>query len=160
MPYMSQTSRSYQLAEPNTPVTDGTGVASSVVDLDPDALVVLEREQVIDHLEALLALRIVDAAQIDQHLEPTVRLVAQIGQYPHDRAGLDQEGQLAADHGAAAEHVAQRRSDLVEQLTQRVGALGDGHDGHGALTRRRSPLPDQRSIVPVRRIFRCSKRTP
>ena len=32
-PYMSQTSRSYQLADPNTPVTEGTGVASSVATL-------------------------------------------------------------------------------------------------------------------------------
>ena len=114
----------------------------------------------IDHLEALLALRVVDPAHVDQHLEPTVRLIAQIGQHAHDRASLDQEGQLAPDHRAVAEHVAQRRSDLVEQFTQGVGALDAGQDGHGAFLAAGRRSPHQRSIVPVRRIFRCSNRMP
>ncbi len=42
MPYMSNASRSYQLAEGNTPTALGTGEASSVSVCHPDA--VIERQ--------------------------------------------------------------------------------------------------------------------
>ncbi len=48
-------SRSNQSAPRNTPMIDGTGVASSVVDLDADAAVLRRRQQMIDDVEALLA---------------------------------------------------------------------------------------------------------
>ena len=45
---------------------DGTGVVLVGLDLQADALVLVRRQQVVDHVEALLALRIVDAADVDE----------------------------------------------------------------------------------------------
>ncbi len=52
------------------------------LDLDADAQVLGEREQVIDHVEATLALRIVGAGHVDQLLE--FEVIAQAGEQPHD----------------------------------------------------------------------------
>src|SRR5262245_48136574 len=49
-------------------------------DLHADALVVLEAEQIVDDVEALLTLRPVDTADIDELLEEAARIVAQEGQ--------------------------------------------------------------------------------
>ena len=49
----------------------------------------VQRQQVVDHVEAPLARRIVDAAQVDQLPEQQSRLVAQEGQHPHDGVALD-----------------------------------------------------------------------
>jgi len=49
-------------------------------DLDPDALVVAQAEQVVDDLEALLPLRVVDPADVDQHLEQAMGIVSEPGQ--------------------------------------------------------------------------------
>jgi hypothetical protein len=53
MPYRSQASRSNQPAELNTSITEGTGVASSVVTFTRMRWL-WQAEQVIDHLEPLL----------------------------------------------------------------------------------------------------------
>ena len=159
---MSQVSRSYQSAALNTSITEGTGRRLVGRDLHADALVMLEREQVIDDLEALLALGVVDAAEIDQLLELALRLVAQVAQHALDRAGLHAERQLAAHQGGVEQNVAERRRDLLEEVAQGFFALGQGHDRHGAarLARGAGAREAQRSIVPVRWILRCSRRMP
>ena len=56
---------------------DGTGVSSSVITLTRMRVVLARAEQVIDDVEALLALRTVDAADIDEVDEGEPRIVAQ-----------------------------------------------------------------------------------
>src|SRR5689334_20064764 len=51
--------------------------------LEADPLVVLEAQQVDDDFEALLALRIVDAAEIDQHAEEAFRVVVEEAAHAH-----------------------------------------------------------------------------
>ena len=70
---MSKASRSNQLAAGNT-LDDARHRRVLVgLDLDADALVLAQRQQVVDDVEALRALGIVDAADVDQHLEPAAR---------------------------------------------------------------------------------------
>ena len=76
-------------------MTDGTGVSSSVSDLHADAAVLVGRQQVIDHVEALLALGIVDAADVDEADEAAFGIVAQEGQHADDLGGLGLQRQLA-----------------------------------------------------------------
>ena len=45
----------------------------------------IQAEQVVDDLEALRPLGIVDAADVDELLEPAVRIVAQEGEHADDR---------------------------------------------------------------------------
>ena len=45
---------------------EGTGVHFVRLDLDADAVVLLGREEMIDHIEALLARRPIDAADVDE----------------------------------------------------------------------------------------------
>ena len=78
----------------------------------------------IDHFEARLALRIVDAADVDQHLEQAVRLVTQEDQDPGDRGGLHAQGQLPARHAAFEQDVTQGQRDLLEEFAQRLFTLG------------------------------------
>ena len=66
MPYMSKVSRSNQSAPGNTSMIDGTGVVLVGLDLHPDALVLGERQQMVDHVEAPLALRPVDRGDVDE----------------------------------------------------------------------------------------------
>ena len=55
-----------------TSMTEGTGVVSSVCDLDADAAVLVRRQQVIDDVETLLAAGIVGAADVDEGDEAAV----------------------------------------------------------------------------------------
>ena len=63
-------------------MTLGTGVSSSAVDLHPDAVVLVGAEQMIDDVEALLALGIIGAANVDEADEAAFRIVAQEAQGP------------------------------------------------------------------------------
>src|SRR6185437_573275 len=63
--------------------------------LDPDALVELHAQEVVDDVEALGPLGIIDAADIDQHLEEAFRIVAQKSEQPRDRGALDRHRELA-----------------------------------------------------------------
>src|ERR1041384_7313648 len=64
-------------------------------DLDADALVVLEAEQIVDDVEALLALGPIDAADVDELLEQAARIVAQESEERDDPVRRRLEHQLA-----------------------------------------------------------------
>ena len=77
--------------------------------------VMAQREQVVDHVEALLAGRIVGAADVDEAAEGAGRVVAQVGQRVDDVAGLHHEGQLAERDGARDDRGPERAGDVVAE---------------------------------------------
>src|SRR5271155_1729819 len=95
----------------------------------------------IDDVETLFALRPIHAADIDQHREP--RMFAKKLCDLDDSTGIDFERQLAK-HLCLAEHGARKRSRYI--LGKFIEALKHGRP--------------QRSIMPVRRIFRCRSMMP
>ena len=96
----------------------------------------------IDHVEALLAVGIVDAADVDEADEAAFGIVAQEGQHADDLGGLGLQRQLAIGIGRAGDRGTQFRGDVIAQVLQ-----GFSHSS-------------QRSMVPVRRIFFCNCRMP
>src|SRR5262249_9074309 len=105
-------------------------------DLDADALIELEAQEIVDHLEALGPVGIVDAAEVDHDLEKTLRIVTQEGHDADDVVTLHAEdelvvGDLDTEHGAGL-----RRRDGVAKVFQRLG--------HG-----NAWVMADRSIIPV-----------
>jgi hypothetical protein len=145
----SQASRSNQPAEGKTPVTDGTGVSSSVVTFTRMRWLWLQAQQVIDDVEALLALRIVDAADVDQLLELAVRVVAQKVSTARDRSAADDDRQLAVA-------IRLRSPITIARAHGLPGARQAGSSQPSSFRHVASARLAQRSNVPVRRIFFCS----
>jgi len=85
--------------------------------------------------------RVIDAAQIDQHLEPKLGTVAQHAHHVEIAIGADDDGHLAERRGRA------RQCTFAEDCSERRGQLFDiaGH---------------QRAIVFVRQILFCNCRMP
>src|SRR5690606_2800980 len=65
------------------------------LNLDADALVLARRHELVDDIEALGALRIVDARNIRQVDELALHIVAQEGQNADDAGNWNRQGQLA-----------------------------------------------------------------
>ena len=89
--------------------------------LHANAHVVAERKQVVDHVEALFAFRIIDAADVHELAEQTVRRVAQERQHLDDRLRRNIDDQLALDHGCAGHVGGKRRSDGFAEILERLG---------------------------------------
>ncbi len=105
------------MAAGNTPTVEGTGVTSSVVSLTRMRWLRRGGKQVIDDVEALLAGRVVDAADIDRHLELAARVIAQEGQHLDDPVARDVERvKLAMGNARAADDVPQGTLGVLGQL--------------------------------------------
>ena len=123
-------------------------------DLDPDPPVQLRRQQMIDDVEPLLALRIIGPRDVDDRDEPGRRIVAKELQGFIEARRIDGQRQLAECENGI-QHRARRRGGkfrcdglkLVVHSPKRSGLFS-------------APAVPQRSIVPVRRIFFCSISTP
>jgi hypothetical protein len=74
---------------------------------------------VIDHLEALGPCRIVDPANVDQHLEQALRVVAQGGERRHDLLAPHRHGQLAQCHAPMQDRTAELGLDVLGQVFER-----------------------------------------
>ena len=72
----------------------------------------------IDDLETHLALRIVDAADIDEVDEPALRIVAQEREHLDDRVGAGSDRQLAERDAMAGDRARQALSDPISQLLE------------------------------------------
>ena len=58
------------------------------LDLDADAPVLRDRQQMIDHIEPARTVRVVDPANVDENRERTFGVIAQIGQHADDIVGF------------------------------------------------------------------------
>ena len=76
----------------------GTGVAASVLRAHADAVVRPWAEQMVDDVEAPLALGIVGAANVDQAAEAAAGIIAQEGDHLGELLALDLDGELAERH--------------------------------------------------------------
>ena len=88
MPNRSQASRSHHVATGHTVCTDGTGCAFVGRDDDTQPLVQRHRQQIIDDIEPLGALRPIDAADVHHLLEREARIVAQRHHQPMQRVAI------------------------------------------------------------------------
>jgi len=109
-----------------------------------DAPVLVEREQVVDHVEPPGPVRIVHGGQVDQLDEAQRRVVPQLGQDLADALGGRLERQFAEGDLERRRRAGGIGDDPLAELGQRFVGDGVAH----------------RSIVPVRRIFFCSCSTP
>ncbi len=98
----------------------------------------------IDDVEALGAVGIVDAGQIDELAESQIGVVAQVGQQVHDAVTCGLQRQLAISDLESGDRAAGGGLDPLAEPGQILVRDGVAH----------------RSIVPVRRIFFCSCSTP
>src|SRR5262249_6704794 len=65
------------------------------LDFQPDAVIELKAQEMVDDVEAVFARGIVDAANIDQAAEQAARIIAQIAQNVGDLVAVDLQRQLA-----------------------------------------------------------------
>ena len=79
------------------------------VDLDPDAPVTAQAQEVVDDLEAQRPVRVVDAANVAEHVEAALPVVAQKAERNGQRFALDPDAQLAAPNLAGDDDPRQRR---------------------------------------------------
>ena len=105
----------------------------------------VRRQEVIDHVEAVLAGRIIGAADIDEANEPALRIVPQEGRRPDDVLAADDDRQLVEGNGPVLDRLAEGRGDMIAQ---------------GLEISTHAMTFAQRSMVPVRRIFFCRSSTP
>ena len=63
-------------------------------ELEPDALVEMHAQQVVDDIEARLAVGIIDAANVAEQREAAFRVVAQESQHPQQRLALDRSSTI------------------------------------------------------------------
>ena len=84
--------------------------------LDPDTLVLAQAQEMIDHLEAPLAARIIDAADIDQLAELAIGVVTQEGQHRDDGVPVHRDGQLALRDLGARYHFRQRAKNVFAEF--------------------------------------------
>ena len=80
--------------------------------LDPYAKVLLERQQVVDHLEALLALGVIGRGDVHELLELAVLVVAQIGQHLDDAVAMHLQRQFVVLHLRPNEDLGERQPDI------------------------------------------------
>ena len=115
----------------------GDGRVLVGLELHTDAAVLVGRQQMIDDVEALLAVGVVHAADVDEADETAIGIVAEEFKDADDVGGLRPDRQLAVFHLEARHRASKAGGDVLAQFLQ-------GLSHH------------QRSIVPVRRIFFCS----
>src|SRR5262245_18751206 len=89
--------------------------------LDPKALILARREQMIDHIEALRAFGIVDAANVDQLLELALAVIVQDRQHLWDVLGLNDHGELAKRHLIAHQLATQQGVHMLGKVVERSG---------------------------------------
>ena len=107
-------------------------------------------KQLVDDVEPLLALGIVGARNVDERDELAAGSSRRNCEHVEDAARLDGQRQFAESEARVQHRAGQRGCDfLADGLQQLV------HSMRLSLQRRL-----YRSIVPVRRIFFCSIRTP
>ena len=104
-------------------------------DVNMQAMITRQRQQAIDHLEPLGALRIVDAGDFHQLLVFEPRRVAQLGQRIDDRSALDVERDLADLIDRIDQRRAKRDPDRLDRLTIEIRRIGGSRRPH------RSTLP-------------------
>src|SRR5229473_200952 len=86
--------------------------------LDPDALVLLGREEMIDHVEAALTPRPIDRGDIDNAPELTAFIVAQKGHDLDDVARQGRDGKLTVGHTMVQHRARQRAGDGLAKLVE------------------------------------------
>ncbi len=109
-------------------------------DFYSNPLVVLQAEQIVDDVEALLALWPIDATDVDELLEQALWVVTQEREQTDQLVGRALQHQFAEANVAARHRTGGRLDDVVAKFLQR--------------------LIHQRTSVPVRRIFFWSCRMP
>src|SRR5262249_24636649 len=89
--------------------------------LDPKALILARGKQMIDHVKALGALGIVDAANVDQLFELALAVIAQDRQHLHDVLGRNDHGDLAKRYLMAHQLAAQQSLHMLGEVVERTG---------------------------------------
>ncbi|PAV93707.1 hypothetical protein WR25_16019 [Diploscapter pachys] len=102
-----------------------------------------QRQQAIDDLEPLRTIRIVDAGDFHQLLIFEAGRIAQLGQRVGDRLTLYVERNLADLVNRVDQRRAERRADRFDRFAIEVRRKGGSGRPH-------------RSMLPLRRIFRCN----
>src|SRR5690606_35121100 len=82
-------------------------------ELEADAYILARAEKVIDDIEALLAVRIVDPAHVDDAHEGETRIVAQEADKLHDLGGHHRQRQLAIGDRRLDDRVTALRADIL-----------------------------------------------
>ncbi len=101
-------------------------------------MVQVRRQQMVDHVETLLAARIIDACDIEERDEAALWIVAKERHDAQDLVGAHHDRQLVIGDRARGDGVAKRRGDVI---------------GKSLEFSRHALVLAQRSMVPVRRIF-------
>jgi hypothetical protein len=89
-------------------------------DFHPDPLVLVRAQEMVDDVEALLALWIVDTTNINEADETAFGVVAEIGQNLDDRPSLGGEGQLVQGYGRACHPTFEVGRNPLAQVVQTV----------------------------------------
>ncbi len=127
---MSNVSRSNQSAPRHTGTSESisASVPSSAADarLDADAVRVLERAQVADHLEAGIGVdrQVVDAAEVDEHVHREARIVAEEERHLAPAGRLDHGGVVAELRVRLQDAGAELGLEQVEDLLAHARAPG------------------------------------
>ena len=124
--------------------------------LHPDPPIVARRQEMDHDIEPHLTLRVVDAAEVDEVDEQAGRVVAEVSQQPDVVGRTDLERQFVVGDDGLDAALAEPGDDRAAEFLMRR-CHGVRH-----LDCLSPPVSKaaQRSIVPVRRIFRCSSRKP
>ena len=112
-------------------------------DVDVETMVAGQRQEAIHHLEPLGPIRVVDPGDLHQLLIFKPRCVTQRLECADDAIAVDAQHHLAHLIDRIDQRWTQRRANRLDRLAIEVGGVG----------RRRRP---HRSMLPLRRIFRCS----
>ena len=99
------------------------------LELHPDTLIVGEAQKIVDDVEAALAVGVIDAADVDKHAEPAVRIVAQEGQDRNNRLGRGLHGQFAVRHRCRRNRIRQGGGDGLAKFYERFvhnGGMASG----------------------------------
>ena len=115
------------------------------VELDPDAPVLGQRQQVVIDVEAADPLGIIGSAKVHQLVEGELGIVAQPGDHIDDRVADNEYRDLTAMLGHAEDSRAEQRLDARANAVVGLGLR---------------PVSRHRSKLPVRRIFRWRARIP
>ena len=90
------------------------------LDLDANTPVPGRRQQMVDDVEAVRALRPVHRREIDKGKEGAARIIAQECDHPVDLGRLGRDRELAPDNGIAADRAGERAGNRLTEGVERV----------------------------------------
>ena len=98
---------------------EGTARILVGAQLDPDTLVVMQAQQIIDDVETLGPVRIVGGRDVHELLKPAHHVVAQESHDPDDFVTFDPDDQLVQENLHRANRTGQAGFDVPSELLKR-----------------------------------------